>query len=375
MTPTRLLAAMVCSLGFLYQSQQVITWYFRYDFSVVPSEVIRSGIAFPATITYGVFKPQYEPELRLHGSYRPAELFHCKFLSSDPRCQPVDCVRSMKMTYFRPLMQQCYTMDPWEQTQFLNCPSPWNWGERRYLLSHITGKSNILDLDTILGLSNNFLPVVPPRRVCCVRLIIASMLKACINNDQRLVRLPSPYKSHCSDYAKRGVVPALQGYLNYDSCMQLCAMELERDQCGCVRPMHEFAGAVGWKNCLIQESDACFHLLNDSGIYESCSDKCGLPCEEVVYDVRVTGVSDLQGPNERPERFGICSRNRVGILVKFGSDVQQLIHYEPVFTSIEVLGYLSGYLGIWLGFCFATGALEAQSKLTSLCSEGQPSAW
>ncbi|CAN8019929.1 unnamed protein product [Ixodes persulcatus] len=321
MTPTGLLAALACSLGFLYQSQRVISWYLQYDFSVVPSELIRSGILFPATITYGVFKPQYEPELRAHGSYRPDQLFQCRFISSDSRCGPVDCLRSIKMTYFRPLMQQCYTMDPWEQTEFLNCPSPWNW--ELHLGASWEPRETMTFFDT------GFLPTVvhsprtcPPDKLSAVALQPGKLLSVAVR--QALVRLPSPYKSHCSDYIEKGVVPALQGYLNYDSCVQHCAMELERAQCGCVRPLHEFAGTVGWKNCPIQESDACFHLLNDSGVYESCNDKCGLPCEEVVYDVRVTGVSDLQGPNER---------NRFGILVKFASDVQQLIHYEPVFTG------------------------------------------
>ncbi|EEC17570.1 hypothetical protein IscW_ISCW013338 [Ixodes scapularis] len=231
MTPTGLLAALACSLGFLYQSQRVISWYLQYDFSVVPSELIRSGIIFPATITYGVFKPQYEPELRIHGSYRPDQLFQCRFISSDFRCGPVDCLRSIKMTYFRPLMQQCYTMDPWEQTEFLNCPSPWNW--ELHLGASWEPRETMTFFDT------GFLPTV-----------------------QRVVRLPSPYKSHCSDYIEKGVVPALQGYLNYDSCVQHCAMELERAQCGCVRPLHEFAGAVGWKNCPIQESGSrSFTLL------------------------------------------------------------------------------------------------------------------
>ncbi|KAH7982134.1 hypothetical protein HPB52_003273 [Rhipicephalus sanguineus] len=33
---------------------------------------------------------------------------------------------------------------------------------------------------------------------------------------RRVERLPSPYKSHCSDYIARGVYPAFEGYLNYD---------------------------------------------------------------------------------------------------------------------------------------------------------------
>lgn len=133
-----------------------------------------------------------------------------------------------------------------------------------------------------------------------------------------MIRLPSPYKSHCSDYIKQGVFPAFQGYLNYDvsftgvmlrcaydmtaitmchaimiplslhnrdrrlgarrcilaicfvfasptllmlqSCMQNCEMEQEWKHCHCVRPQHEFAGAVGWRNCLIQESGASYGL-------------------------------------------------------------------------------------------------------------------
>ncbi|XP_077545774.1 epithelial sodium channel subunit beta-like [Haemaphysalis longicornis] len=195
----------------------------------------------------------------------------------------------------------------------------------------------------------------PADKMAAVALQPGKLLTVAVSQ-RRVERLPSPYKSHCSDYVARGVYPAFEGYLNYDSCMQQCGMDLERQRCDCVRPQNEFAGAVGWRNCGLQESDACFHALNASGAYVACERRCGLPCKEIVYDVKVAGVSQEEGTAHGPT-------NSVGLVVKFSSDVEQVIQYMPMLTQVEVVGYLSGYLGIWLGLSLTTVTLRGQQRL------------
>ncbi|XP_077507854.1 degenerin deg-1-like [Amblyomma americanum] len=391
MSPAGALVAIGCLVGFLYQSQRVITSYLRYDFSVVQWEVSRMGIEFPAvtvclddwmstdrlcnytrgkcskkdmTITYGVFHPQYIPDLRIHGAYLPQEIFQCSFASEDPRCEPFDCVSSLKRTYFRPPTQQCYTVDAWNDSHFRQCPSPWSWELQLY--ASWDPQNTMVFFDT-----GSLATVVHQARTCPVDKLTAVALQpgkllTVAVSQRRVQRLPSPYKSKCSDYIARGIYPAFEGYLNYDSsayiwrpdgqsCMQHCSMELERERCGCVRPQHEFAGAVGWTNCQLQESGACFHALNASGAYTSCERRCGLPCEEIVYDVKLSGITEEGG-------FKHDRKNSVGLEVKFSSDVQQVVQYVPVITRVEVLGYLSGYLGIWLGLSLATVALQAHKR-------------
>ncbi|KAH7979231.1 hypothetical protein HPB49_008797 [Dermacentor silvarum] len=46
------------------------------------------------TITYGVFHPQYSPDLRIHGAYSPQEIFQCQLSSTDARCESFDCLSS-----------------------------------------------------------------------------------------------------------------------------------------------------------------------------------------------------------------------------------------------------------------------------------------
>ncbi|XP_075548442.1 uncharacterized protein LOC142582501 isoform X3 [Dermacentor variabilis] len=245
------------------------------------------------TITYGVFHPQYSPDLRIHGAYSPQEIFQCHLSSSDARCESFDCISSMKRTYFRPLTQQCYTVDAWNDSHFLRCPSPWTWELR--LGASWDPRRTMVFFDT-----GSLATVVHQARTCPADKLTAVSLQpgkllTVVVSQRRVERLPSPYKSQCSDYIARGIYPAFEGYLNYDSCMQHCSMKLEHERCGCVRPQHEFAGAVGWTNCHIQESGACFHALNASGAYTRCESRCGLPCEEIVYDVKLAGITEEDG--------------------------------------------------------------------------------
>ncbi|KAL1440583.1 hypothetical protein MTO96_001137 [Rhipicephalus appendiculatus] len=367
--PAKAMVAVGCLIGFLYQSQQVLSSYLRYDFSVVQWEVSRTGIEFPAvtvcldawmsidrlckytrgncskkdmTITYGVFHPQYSPDLRINGAYSPQEIFQCQLASSDARCESFDCLSSSATQWTHGTIRiSCSAPSPWTWELRLGA----SWDPQRTMVFFDTGS-----LATVVHQART----CPADKLTAVSLQPGKLLTVAVSQ-RRVERLPSPYKSHCSDYVARGVYPAFEGYLNYDSCVQHCDMKLERERCGCVRPQHEFAGAVGWTNCNIQEAGACFHALNASGAYTSCQRRCSLPCEEIVYDVKLAGITEEDGFKSGP-------KNSVGLEVKFSSDVQQVVQYVPVITRVEVLGYLSGYLGIWLGLSLSTLAFQAQKR-------------
>ncbi|KAK8772207.1 hypothetical protein V5799_024549 [Amblyomma americanum] len=135
MSPAGALVAIGCLVGFQYQSQRVITSYLRYDFSIVQWEVSRMGIEFPVvTVCLDAWmstdrlcnytrgncskKDMYIPDLRIHCTYLPQEIFHCSFASEDLRCGPFDCVSSFKWTYFLPPTQQCYRVNAWKDSHF-----------------------------------------------------------------------------------------------------------------------------------------------------------------------------------------------------------------------------------------------------------------
>lgn len=68
--------------------------------------------------------------------------------------------------------------------------------------------------------------------------------------------------------------------------------------------------------------------------------KCGAPCEETSYDVRLTSLGE-----DRKEK----ERISFSVSVKFSSDSQKIFEYQPKLTVIEAFGYMGGYIGMWLG--------------------------
>ncbi|XP_064458704.1 amiloride-sensitive sodium channel subunit delta-like [Ornithodoros turicata] len=241
-------------------------------------------------ITYGVFHPSYDPELRDNGAYKPREIFNCSMTSPDPMCKPFNCLGSIKTTYYRPPTQLCYTINPSDVAKFQECPTPWNW-ELNFRVTW-NPKHTMLFFDTrSLPIIIHSRSICPPEKLSAVTLQPGKSYILAVKQ-QQIERLPTPYKSHCTDYFAHGYFQEFQGYLTYDTCMQQCEMQLEMDICSCVRPAHEFSGSFGFKMCKIQESDACYRQLNESGKYQSCEGRCGLPCKETVYDVRVANVAE-----------------------------------------------------------------------------------
>lgn len=87
MSTVKVLSAMICATGFLYQSHQAVSNYQRYDFSVVPSEVIRSGIVFPAITvcldSWYVFLQLYPEAKRKRSKQWSLQLRSCSHVTCD----------------------------------------------------------------------------------------------------------------------------------------------------------------------------------------------------------------------------------------------------------------------------------------------------
>lgn len=82
--------------------------------------------------------------------------------------------------------------------------------------------------------------------------------------------------------------------------------------------------------------------------------KCGAPCEETSYDVRLTSLGE-----DRKEK----ERNSFSVYVKFSSDSQKIFEYQPKLTLIEAFGYMGGYIGMWLGLSLYSLITDAEKWL------------
>ncbi|XP_037512125.2 uncharacterized protein LOC119388785 [Rhipicephalus sanguineus] len=157
----------------------------------------------------------------------------------------------------------------------------------------------------------------------------------------------------CTDYKAMGHFPEFKGMLNYDLCMQKCAMELEVIHCGCIQVTYEFTASYPAPTCDFTASGDCFSALTANGTYAKCKRACGLPCEQIHYDVRITGISNEQGPAK-------AARERFTLKLRYRSDTEELVLYQPTLTRIELMAYAAGYLGIWLGVSVMTFLLDLQ---------------
>ncbi|XP_042146268.1 amiloride-sensitive sodium channel subunit alpha [Ixodes scapularis] len=302
----------------------------------------------------GIYIAQTMPELRTATTFSPPDIFDCRMTAGDTRCPEFNCTPGIKNTYYRLPSQQCFTIDvnamQKDDPLFKDCPQQAKWElELRYRWSKES---------TMLLLPAWSYPIFvhqtghcPPDKLPAVVLLPGKVIQVTVKQ-LRTIRLPSPYKSMCTDYKSMGSFPEFKGFLNHDLCMQKCSMELEVRHCGCVLADYEFTASYPAPTCDFGPTDTCYNALMGNGSYDECKRSCTLPCEQVHYDVRMSSISDDEGPY----------RQTFKLKLKYRSDVEDLVIYHPTLTIIELAAYTGAYLGIWLGTSVVTFLLDLHTK-------------
>ncbi|XP_022696933.1 uncharacterized protein LOC111264929 [Varroa jacobsoni] len=356
--------------------------YQTYPFTVTIIEEARSNILFPGIticletwinatalcefypdrctsetqkISPDVYYMQYDPEMRSRSMYTVKDIFRCTMRSTVTTCFSFNCLEIMRPTYFRPPGSQCYTVDAiqWsdEDHRFKKCTMPWTW-ELLLRAAWLPEKSLQLVNTQKLPLVVHRSETIPPDRLSSIA--IKPGLSYTVSVAQQTVkRLPSPFASKCTDYNALGKRPHFFGYLTQDLCIQECVMEAENVQCGCIRNTHEFAGFVPYKTCSVEDLVICEKQLANDTI-PKCMEKCGPPCLETTYDVRLTSLGE-----DKKEK----DRQSFSVSVKFSSDSQKIFQYQPKLSLIEAFGYMGGYIGMWLGLSLFSLTTDAESWL------------
>ncbi|XP_064469294.1 amiloride-sensitive sodium channel subunit alpha-like [Ornithodoros turicata] len=293
------------------------------------------------TIADGVFHLQFDPVMRHKVALDPKDIFRCTMKSTVPVCSSFNCLDVTRRSYFRPPSSMCYTMDAnhWagESHRFKKCNMPWTWD--------LTIRADWRP-DKVMQLQNSEkLPLVVHRSETCPPDRLSSIaikpgLSYTVSVAQQTVRrLPPPYASKCTDYKSMGIKEEFTGYLTQDLCVQECLIHVEKQTCGCIRSTHEFAANFPVPTCNHQAHVVCDKQVTNATL-QKCLKKCGPPCEETSYDVRLTSLGE-----ERKHKDRIA----FGVSVKFSSDSQKIFEYQPKLTVIEAFGYMGGYIGMWLG--------------------------
>ncbi|XP_022705804.1 amiloride-sensitive sodium channel subunit beta-like [Varroa jacobsoni] len=281
------------------------------------------------------------------------------------------------MTYFRLPSQMCYTIDMYRKLNnnvnhpMSSCQTPWNYA----CLNNYQEIIHFADL-TVSGQWNpnttwslrqgDTLPLiiheplmVPPERLSSI-MIEPGMDYTISVTQNKIRRLPKPYSSKCVDYQKIGFKDTFYGFLNLDLCIQECRMEIELRLCGCVRTVNEFAHRFqgGVHFCDMARDEMCSRTTASvPGVYAKCDKKCEAPCEEIIYDVRLTSFAEDKSEN---------SRKSFRYTVKFASYSQKILEYQPTLSIVEMFGCMGGYIGIWLGFSLLSVLLGLNELLWKL---------
>ncbi|XP_075535702.1 uncharacterized protein LOC142571302 [Dermacentor variabilis] len=66
------------------------------------------------------------------------------------------------------------------------------------------------------------------------------------------------------------------------------------------------------------------------------------------------------------------ARNRTDkftFVVKFSSDTQRVLQYQPNLSIVEAFGYFGGYIGIWLGFSLLSVLLNLEAHMAKISAK------
>ncbi|XP_075737982.1 uncharacterized protein LOC142777444 [Rhipicephalus microplus] len=149
------------------------------------------------------------------------------------------------------------------------------------------------------------------------------------------------------------------GYYTQDICVQNCEMTLEMKHCQCVRTHHEFAATFGGQVCDIIRDDVCTRMVENLGTYPLCLSHCRVACQETKYDVRLSSLAvDKSTPGKETDKFSF--------IIKFSSDTQRVLQYQPNLSIVEAFGYFGGYIGIWLGFSLLSVLLNLEVQMANV---------
>ncbi|XP_067131751.1 degenerin unc-8-like [Centruroides vittatus] len=161
--------------------------------------------------------------------------------------------------------------------------------------------------------------------------------------------LTNPYSTNCS-YYERSKEKSFDELYTRQRCILNCQKEKWLEICGCISGDYPFETdgifcSEQTYMCLVNlNTDHCFH-------------KCQIACQATVFEYEVDDAPiefyDFYVPLEIPDEDtneNYRKQQQVAVMNFFFKRPELLIYkYKPKFQSIELFGYVGGYIGMWLG--------------------------
>ncbi|XP_049271865.1 uncharacterized protein LOC119394594 [Rhipicephalus sanguineus] len=231
----------LCAGTFMYQAGLQVERYLDYSHQSVPTEVKRKSLVFPSVtvctnswinkqseaclktprlctkfgqeVHWGIFRAQFEPEMRTLVGYEPREIFECRMESTSSECQSFNCVDHIRTTFLRLPIMLCYTLDSklygGPDNLLEKCGTPW--------LYELRIRLRFIEKNTLRLIPSLPLPVFVqqpqlcrPERNAAIALVAQKSYDITIKQ-QKKRRLPAPFSSRCKDYNSEGVKQEFYG--------------------------------------------------------------------------------------------------------------------------------------------------------------------
>ncbi|KAH8034349.1 hypothetical protein HPB51_023353 [Rhipicephalus microplus] len=75
-----------------------------------------------------------------------------------------------------------------------------------------------------------------------------------------------------------------------------------------------------------------------------------------------TPASSTATPPQAPPQ----PTDKFSFIIKFSSDTQRVLQYQPNLSIVEAFGYFGGYIGIWLGFSLLSVLLNLEVQMANV---------
>ncbi|XP_041350835.1 acid-sensing ion channel 1-like isoform X2 [Gigantopelta aegis] len=185
--------------------------------------------------------------------------------------------------------------------------------------------------------------------------------------------LPRPYRSYGDGYCAETSALLYQNY-SYDRCVFQWINKNVHHDCNCSTLPIE---GLPFKECSFLDIRTCT-LWKSIKYYTQVAqmnvppDDCPRPCEVVHYKPQMTSSaypsqpalkSYANGPNDTEQYI---RDNVLAVYVFYDRFLEERVEYVPEYTSMSILGNLSGQMGFFLGASLVTITEVAQTVLLTI---------
>ncbi|XP_054709843.1 degenerin mec-4-like [Uloborus diversus] len=160
--------------------------------------------------------------------------------------------------------------------------------------------------------------------------------------------LPPPYTTNCTDYQAMWKSRGGHGPLSKTQCREECILNTSLSESRCVDPF-----IVSYPNM----EKICDIPANTKVFARKCNNACNRGClrEDIITTVEEHASFFMK---DKPVNINECTSV---VTIVFNKMEVKEYAYSPKYQTIELFGYIGGYLGVWLGISLlaVTDVLES----------------